>query len=49
MIYKGIPGQQGKVRKAKLCMRGNQEANVESINSDFPTVNKTRRGNCVGT
>ena len=40
IIDKDVPGQQGKIRKARLCMRGDQEENIEAIHTDAPTVNK---------
>ena len=40
LVDKEVPGQEQPVRKARLCMRGDQEKNVENISKDAPTVNK---------
>ena len=40
IVDKERPGTQEKTRKARLCMRGDQEVNIEAIHTDSPTVNK---------
>ena len=40
IVDKEVPGQMQPMRKARLCMRGDQEKNVENISKDAPTVNK---------
>ena len=40
IVDKDVPGKQEKIRKARLCMRGDQEENIEAIHTDSPTVNK---------
>ena len=40
IVDKEVPGQMQPMRKARLCMRGDQEKNVENISKDTPTVNK---------
>ena len=40
LVDKEVPGEKELKRKARLCMRGDQEKNVENISKDAPTVNK---------
>ena len=40
IVDKEVTGKKGYVRKARLCMRGDQEQNVQNIHKDSPTVNK---------
>jgi len=40
LVDKEIPGENKLKRKARLCMRGYEEENVEKIPKDAPTVNR---------
>ena len=40
IVDKDVPNENTKIRKARLCMRGDQESNKSSIQTDSPTVNK---------
>ena len=40
IVDKEVPGEKKLIRKARLCMRGDQEADVQNIAKDAPTVNK---------
>ena len=40
IVDKDIPGKTEKIRKGRLCLRGDQEIDTDSIAKDSPTVNK---------